>query len=129
MKQAQLVEVDSEKCVNCHRCISECPVKFCNEGRGDYVNVNPDRCIGCGRCIQVCTHGARLPCDDFSSFAADLEKGIKIIAIVAPSVVANFPDQELHLNGWLKHMGIEALFDVSFGAELAARSYADQIQS
>jgi PAS domain S-box-containing protein len=129
MKQTALVEVDPEKCINCHRCISECPVKFCNEGRGDYVNVNPDRCIGCGRCIHVCTHGARIPCDDFSRFITDLEKGTKIIAIVAPSVAANFPGQERHLNGWLKHMGIDVLFDVSFGAELAARSYVDLIQS
>jgi Fe-S-cluster-containing hydrogenase component 2 len=35
MKLSEIIEVDKEKCVNCHRCISACPVKFCNDEAGN----------------------------------------------------------------------------------------------
>lgn len=80
-----------------------------------------------GACIAACSHGARSIVDDFDSFHKSLEEHEKIVAIVAPSVASNFPHAYLHLNGWLKAQGVEAVFDVSFGAELAARSYADYL--
>jgi regulator of replication initiation timing len=59
---------------------------------------------------------------------ADIAQHQKMVAVVAPSVVANFPDQYLRLNGWLKSLGVSAVFDVSFGAELCAKSYAAHIR-
>jgi iron only hydrogenase large subunit-like protein len=124
-----VVGVDKDKCVNCHACISACPVKFCNNGHGNYMEINQDLCIGCGSCIPACTHGARFPIDDWDAFANDLEKGAPIIAIVAPAIASNFPNQYLHFNGWLKHMGIQSIFDVSFGAELTVKSYLEHIKN
>jgi NAD-dependent dihydropyrimidine dehydrogenase PreA subunit len=117
-----IIGVDKDKCVNCHTCISACPVKYCNDGSGDFVKVNPNMCIGCGNCLSRCTHEARYYVDDFDEFQKGLTKGEKMVAIVAPSAAANFPGQYLNLNGWLKDMGMEAVFDVSFGAELAVKS-------
>ncbi|NLD99331.1 MAG: PAS domain S-box protein [Fibrobacter sp.] len=121
------VGVDGEKCVNCHVCITACPVKFCNDGSGDFVSVNPYMCIGCGNCIEECSHGARFWIDDFDCLMEDIAAGQKIIAIVAPSVAANFPSNYLNLNGWLKNIGIKAVFDVSFGAELTVKSYIEYL--
>ncbi|MCF7947441.1 MAG: 4Fe-4S binding protein [Spirochaetia bacterium] len=45
-EQQPLIEVVEDKCVNCHRCISVCPVKMCNNGSGDHVEVNHDLCMG-----------------------------------------------------------------------------------
>ena len=123
-----VVHVDGEKCVNCHTCISVCPVKICNDGSGDYVNVDPNRCIGCGRCLGVCSHNARLLQDQFEEFRQGCRNGEPMVAIVAPSVAANFPDRYLHLNTWLKSQGVAAVFDVSFGAELAAKSLAEHLR-
>ena len=39
MKKKELIpviNVDQEKCVNCHVCINACPVKYCNDGSGDF---------------------------------------------------------------------------------------------
>lgn len=119
-----IIHVDKDKCVNCHACIAVCPVKICNDGSGDYVNLNSDTCIGCGRCLAACTHGARFFTDDFAAFLHDVGEQEKMIAVAAPSIVANFPDQYLRLNGWLRSLGIAAVFDVSFGAELCVKSYA-----
>lgn len=126
-KLAQVIKVDSETCVNCHRCIAVCPV-MANDGSGDSVVINHDQCIGCGQCIEACKHGARTYKDDFNEFLQDLEKGEEMVAIVAPAAAANFPEQYLNLNGWLKEIGIKAVFDVSFGAELTIKSYLDYIK-
>ncbi len=122
---AKIIEVDSAKCVNCHACISACPVKYCNDGSGDYVTVNQDMCIGCGKCIEACTHEARNYIDDFKIFLSDVISGQKIIAIVSPAVAASFPNNFLKVNTFFKEIGIDAVFDVSFGAELTVKSYLD----
>jgi PAS domain S-box-containing protein len=125
---SQVIRVDKEKCLNCHACIAACPVKICNDGSGAHVNLNADTCIACGRCLTACTHGARYLADDFSRFMADAALRQPMIAFVAPSAVASFADRYLHFNGWLKSLGITAIFDVTLGAELCAMSYADHIR-
>jgi iron only hydrogenase large subunit-like protein len=124
----KVIDVDKEKCINCHACIAACPVKFCNDGSGDYVGINPDLCIGCGHCIAACTHDARLALDDFNAFLKAAAQRAPMVAIVAPAVASSFPHRYLEINGWLKSMGVEAVYDVSFGAELTIKSYLDYIQ-
>jgi len=120
---APVIGVVNEKCVNCHMCISVCPVKYCIDGSGDHVEINHELCIGCGSCIAACTHEARVWLDDADAFFEALAKKEKIVAIVAPAVVSSFPDRYLNLNGYLKAAGVDACFDVSFGAELTVHSY------
>lgn len=45
--------IDSEKCINCKKCIRElgCPAITVNEGR---VVIEPSLCFGCGICKSVC---------------------------------------------------------------------------
>ncbi|MDR2758790.1 MAG: 4Fe-4S binding protein [Spirochaetaceae bacterium] len=124
---AAVVKVDEDKCVNCHACIAACPVKYCNNGAGEKVTINHAICIGCGHCIHACTHHARFIVDDSAAFFSDLDKKEKIIAIVAPAAASNFPGLYLNLNGYLKSRGVEAVFDVSFGAELTVFSYIKYI--
>jgi methyl-accepting chemotaxis protein/NAD-dependent dihydropyrimidine dehydrogenase PreA subunit len=125
MKLPKIIEVDEQKCVNCHRCIAVCPVKFCNDGSGDHVNVIDDLCIGCGECIENCPHDARKIVDDFFPFFEAISRREKLVAIVAPAIAAEFPTTYKNFNGWLKSLGISAIFDVSFGAELTVKSYLE----
>jgi len=141
-KLSHVVEINGDKCVDCNQCIRACPVRFCNdgsheryaendsehEGREGHIGLNADMCIGCGACIRACTHGARVIIDDIDAFMTDLRRGVKMIAIVAPAVAANFPHKYLHLNTWLKSLGVEAVFDVGFGAELTVKSYVEHIK-
>ncbi len=124
-----LIATDAEKCVHCHRCISACPVKLANRAGETCVEVNHDRCIGCGQCLEACQHGARTGLDDFDSFMRDLGDGVPMFAVVAPAIAANFPKTYLNLNGWLRHIGVAAVFDVSFGAELTVKSYLEHIKA
>jgi iron only hydrogenase large subunit-like protein len=126
-KLTPVISVDEEKCVNCHACISVCPVKYCIDGSGDYVSINHDLCIGCGSCIPACRHDARDILDDTAVFLDALSRNEKIVAVAAPAVASSFPDRYLNLNGYLKNLGVSAVFDVSFGAELTVRSYLEYV--
>ena len=127
MPLSPVIAVNAERCVNCHACITACPVKFCNDASGDHVSILDERCIGCGECLDACTHEARQGIDDLPAFLADCGKH-PFVAVVAPAVAANFPDVYLRLNSWLKSLGVEAVFDVSFGAELTVSSYLDHVR-
>jgi iron only hydrogenase large subunit-like protein/archaellum component FlaC len=122
-----IIDVDQQKCTNCHQCIAVCPVKFCNNAGDITVKVNENLCIGCGNCIKACTHSARRGIDDAQLFFDDLKMGSTIIAIVAPAVASVFPDRYLQLNTWMKSIGVKACFDVSFGAELTVKSYLEHV--
>ncbi len=108
-------------------CISACPVKSCMNGSGNHVEINHDLCIGCGKCITACQHDARNICDDFDLMMESLKKGEEVLAIAAPAVAANFPGQYKNFFGWVKSLGVKAIFDVSFGAELTVKSYVNYI--
>ncbi|MGL1934171.1 MAG: methyl-accepting chemotaxis protein [Fibrobacterales bacterium] len=125
---AKVISVIDEKCNNCHTCIAVCPVKYCNDGSGDTVQLNDNMCLGCGQCLKHCTHEARVGVDDMDSFQQAVKKGDKIVAIVAPAIAAVFPDAYLEFNGYLKSLGVDGFFDVSFGAELTIKSYLDHVE-
>jgi len=131
MKTATLspvVRIDEDRCNNCYACIAACPVKLCMDGSGSKLLINTSLCIGCGNCIDACHHKARLIIDDTLLFFWDLKREVKMVAIVAPAIASFFPGKYLNFNGYLKSIGIEAVFDVSFGAELAVASYISHIK-
>jgi hypothetical protein len=67
--------------------------------------------------------------DDTAAFLRDAAKGIPMVAVAAPAVVSSFPNRYLNLNGWLQSLGVAAVFDVSFGAELTVRSYLEHLKA
>ncbi|AEF83173.1 [Fe-Fe] hydrogenase large subunit C-terminal domain-containing protein [Leadbettera azotonutricia] len=127
-KLTPVIKVDDEKCVNCYACVAACPVKYCMDGTGDAPKINHDLCIGCGNCITSCKRGARSFFDNGDAFFRDLGRGEKIVAIVAPAAASNFEGRYLNLNGYLKSLGVQAVFDVSFGAELTVLSYVNYMK-
>ncbi len=127
----KVIDVDKDKCTQCHVCIGVCPVKYCNDASDltTGIIVNPDLCIGCGACVKACTHKARFIVDDTERFLSDLAKGVKIGTLVAPAVDVNFTGQLNNLLGWLKSAGVAKNFDVSFGAEITTYQYLKAIKN
>lgn len=123
-----LICIDPDKCVNCHRCIAVCPVKFCNDGSSsEHVEVDNDLCIQCGRCIPACTHDARYYQDDFENFLTKSHNNVAFI--VAPSMVASWGTNYKKLISLLKNqLKAKKVYDVGFGAELTVMKYEEHIQ-
>ncbi|MBR3152332.1 MAG: 4Fe-4S binding protein [Clostridia bacterium] len=47
----------TEKCLECGKCMSECPMGAISNESGKYV-INPDVCISCGVCFSTCENEA-----------------------------------------------------------------------
>ena len=120
-----VIKLDKEKCTNCHKCVAVCPTKYCNDSEHEYISIIDNLCISCGACIKACSQQARYYIDDFEALMDDLQNKRKIVAVVAPAIASSFPNQYLKINAFLKKMGVEAVFDVSFGAELTVKSYLE----
>ena len=120
MGLCKVVKFDQNKCVNCHTCISVCPVKYCLKDDST-VDVNDDLCIGCGKCYQACPHGAISYVDDFDEFINAVNRGKKISLIVSPAIISEFPEQHNKILSFLKsNFVLQYVYDEGIGAEIAA---------
>ena len=116
-----------EKCTGCNKCIAVCPVDCANQVYRAYdgarkIMVDNEYCIACGACLSVCDHQARDYADDTAAFLKDLEKRIPMTVVVAPAAQVHFAELQ-RLFGWLKYLGVEKIYDVSYGADLATWAY------
>ena len=117
-----LIHADEQKCVGCNRCIRVCPIETANiayqdEFENTKVKIDPSQCILCGACVGVCEHDARHFSDDLDRFMADIEKGVPISLIAAPSIQTTIPEWR-QLFAWLRGLGVRAVYDVSLGADI-----------
>ncbi|AEF80344.1 PAS domain protein [Leadbettera azotonutricia ZAS-9] len=81
------------------------------------VKVDHNHCIACGACIAVCKHNARHYEDDTEAFFNDLEAGVPITLIAAPSIKTNFPAWPQVL-AYFRSKGVKKIYDVSMGADI-----------
>lgn len=118
--------INEKNCTGCNQCVSNCPIPGANIAYlldGDNkVKIDADRCIHCGECVRVCEHEAREFCDDSEQFLDALQSGQTISVIAAPAIVVNIPNYK-QLFGLLKKMGVNVIYDVSFGADITVWAY------
>jgi ferredoxin len=86
------------------------------------VYVDEPKCIVCGECIRICPRGARDYTDDTDHFLADLKAGKRISIIAAPALRSNIPEWP-KLLGYLGSVGVDAVYDTSFGADICTWAY------
>lgn len=121
----------NDNCTGCNRCIEACTVPEANvaslvDGKNE-IHIDDDHCIRCGKCIDACPHDARDYSDDTDAFFNGLRNGEQISVLVAPSVRTNFPEYK-HFLGLLKSMGVNYIYDVSFGADICTWGYIKYLQ-
>lgn len=127
-----LIFTDSEKCIGCNNCIRKCPTLESNVGvLGDdgvcKMHLDSAECILCGTCLDTCTHDARSFRDDYDMFMHDLRKGKQISVLIAPALLINYADEYQYILGYLKSLGVNSFYSVSFGADITTWAYLKYI--
>lgn len=122
----------NDNCIGCNHCISGCPVLGANisvtEGETNRIYVDGDACIHCGKCLEVCPHNAREYRDDTAAFLKDLRAGEKISLLVAPSFFAVYEEKAEDILGQLHSLGVNLIYDVSYGADIATWAYLSYLE-
>lgn len=118
----------NEKCVGCNKCIRTCPVITANVAHDERIDVDESMCIQCGACFDHCRHEARDFDDDTKKFLEDLKAGKKMSVIVAPAFIANYPGTYKKIYGYLKSLGVEHIYSVSFGADITTWTYISYLK-
>lgn len=111
-----------DTCIGCSRCVAACPAMGTNisvqcDGRR-LVEPNDEKCLHCGQCINACGHDARVYLDDTDTFLNDLRAGKNISLIIDPSIFVLYPQYYHNLLGYFKDLGVEKIYDASFGADI-----------
>ena len=114
----------NDRCVACNRCVHICPAVGANvtanaEGRIS-IDVSDKNCVHCGRCIKECVHDAREYRDSLEDLLHDLKRRSEVSLIVDPTfAVAYGKDKTRAVFGYLKSIGIKAIYDGSIGGDIS----------
>jgi iron only hydrogenase large subunit-like protein len=124
VRKRGLVYTVKDLCRVCYTCVRECPVKAIRivDGQAEVV---AERCITCGNCTIVCSQGAKVYERSIERVNNLLMGDKEVIAILAPSYVAEFEDvpETALFAGMLKKLGFGQLYEVGMGADLVASAY------
>jgi diguanylate cyclase (GGDEF)-like protein len=117
----------NENCIGCNTCIPGCPVPGANiakikNGR-NYIVVDENKCIHCGHCVYLCRHFAREYIDDTEIFLEDLHNNTPISIAVDPTFYLNYPDLAPRVLVELKKRGVQKIYNVSVGNDIATWAY------
>ena len=97
-------------------------------GKWKEYNLLMEKCIVCGNCLEACMHDARDYYDDTNKFFYDLKNGKSISLIVAPSIRTNFIHDYKNLFGYFKNLGVNFIYDTSYGADITTWAYLKYIK-
>ena len=133
--------IDPEKCVNCGKCHEVCPyhsiIKVpvpCEEAcpvgaitKDEFgkEHIDSEKCISCGKCLASCPFGAIVE----RSQMVDVLKQIhdtdnKVVAMLAPAVIGQFPGDIKNLVSALKKAGFDEVIEVAVGADITTQKEA-----
>ena len=134
--------IDETKCKKCQMCVNACPYKAivkitvpCEEtcpvgaikkDETGFASIDYDKCINCGRCIAACPFGAVHERSQILDILKAMNSDKKVIALIAPSIVGQFPGNIFQLKTAMLNAGFDDVYEVAQGADVTAKNEAKE---
>jgi len=141
---------DPEKCILCGRCVRVCEevmgvacIDFSKRGSQTVVStafdkgMNTSSCVNCGQCIMVCPTGALTEQNHFTEIKEALSDPTKTVVVqyapaISVSIAEEFgmePGKDIAgiMNGALRKIGFDYVFDTSFAADLTIMEESNEL--
>jgi len=125
--------IDHNRCVNCGKCMKECPfhaiiyrpvpceevcpVNAISKDEHGIERIDYDQCIFCGKCKTACPYGAIMEKSHLIEIARARQEGKKVVALVAPSIAAQFRQPLPKIYQAIQAAGFHHIVEVAEGAE------------
>lgn len=127
--------IDTNLCINCgickeacpyHAiikvalpCEDACPVGAISKDEQGIEHIDTSKCISCGQCLASCPFGAIVEESHIIDVLKAMKEGDKkVIAMVAPAIIGQFPGTVGNLVGALKKLGFDEVIEVAVGADI-----------
>ena len=128
--------IDQEKCIKCGRCKDVCPygailkmerpcAKACGmdaigSDENGCAKIDYDKCGSCGMCLVNCPFGAIADKGQIFQLIHSINRGDRVIAIVAPAFVNQFGPELTpeKVKPAMKMLGFDDVVEVAIGADL-----------
>ena len=135
MCQGCLAHPYQSLCIKCGRCVATCPynaivrterpcAKACgmdaiHSDKYGRAEIDYSKCVSCGMCLVNCPFGAIADKGQIFQLIRSIKRGDRVIAIVAPAFVNQFPGMTpAKLREAMKMLGFAGISEVAIGADL-----------
>ena len=137
-------EIDHDTCISCGKCHQSCPyhaivyipipceevcpVKAISKDEYGVEHIDESKCIYCGKCVNACPFGAIFEVSQVFDILEAIRRGEEIVAIVAPSILAQFGASIERVYGALKQVGFKDVIEVAQGAMRTTSHEAEELK-
>ncbi len=134
--------IDDTKCKKCKMCVNacpynaivkisvpcedSCPVGAIKKDETGFASIDYDKCINCGRCTAACPFGAVHERSQIVDILKAIKSKKKVIAMIAPSIVGQFPGTIYQLKTAIIQSGFDDVYEVAQGADITANTEAKE---
>lgn len=136
--------IDDSKCKKCQMCVKacpynaivkitvpcedSCPVDAIKKDETGFASIDYDKCINCGKCVSSCPFGAVHERSQIIDILKAIKSDKKVIAMVAPSIIGQFPGNIYQLKTAIINSGFDDVYEVAQGADITARTEAKEFK-
>ena len=137
-------EIDHDTCISCGKCHQNCPyhaivyipipceevcpVKAISKDEYGVEHIDESKCIYCGKCVNACPFGAIFEISQVFDILQRLRNKEPMVAIVAPSILAQFAAPVEKVYGAIKSLGFLEVVEVAQGAMETTRHEAEELK-
>ena len=108
-------------------CQEACPVDAISREEDGKAKIDFEKCIHCGRCLGACPFGAVMEKSQVLDVLRVLQEARPVVAMVAPSIVGQFPGKPEQIVDALQCLGFDSVVEVAWGADRTAKLEAAEL--